>query len=389
MKKFFIANFTLFIVTSIFFMPQSSLAQNKGAHSLAIPQPHFFIHGWGLPWGAGTSEVSNMASDMKTRFGWGVDPVLPGYDGLTAACGSCGVSWADAVTFPVTGVHKQLTNAFSGDYVGLGYSEGGLFARYEAQQYGSGFVTGLVTDHTPNTGTWMGDFGHRADWVARWIDATLRMHRGDMGFLYWAWEVGGGVLLEAAIEIAAQAVNLLATAVLGGLPQDAAPGSGLLNSINGTQPAGVLRVAVWGQTQYPYSAYYTSDDEGAAWKGAESAARQNSHDNDNLANGVHPHWWCPWRYVQQAWYRSRAGDWSATANAMDDVENDWEDNTAGRGDVSDGFVGIESQKAIPSADAVVEDGYTGLNVNHGNAVYNGDITLRDHVETALKDAGAQ
>lgn len=368
-------------------IPAISLAQHKGPVPQATPQPYFFIHGWSLPKpiGSGSGQVTSVAGDMQTRFGWMSDQlVLPDYSGFIPTILE-GVTWVDG--YASTGVHAQLYNAYpSGGYIGLGYSEGGMFARYEALTYGAPFMTGLVTDHTPNNGTWIGDFSHREDFISRFIDAEGRMLRGDLGIL--AWVFNGLVnALGFIVWYVSESVNLLATLLLGGLPQDAAPGSAILNTLNGTQPA-VKRVAVWGQTEYPYYAYYSGDANGVAWVDGYNQARQNSHDNDDKANSIHPHWYDPWKWADVWWYRSRAGDWTATANAMNDVEDDWEDNTAGRGVVSDGLVGVSSQEAIPSPDAVVEDGYSGHNVNHGNAMADADATLRDHVQTAMSDAGA-
>jgi hypothetical protein len=378
MKKRFIILYAAITSVTLFSMPQLLFAQ-------APTQHHFFIHGFSSPWGAGASMMDGISSDMTSRFSWtsGAIPVLPDYSGLLTPSAD-GIAWVD--NYSSTGVHAQLST-YSGDYVGLGYSLGGLFARYEAQVYGSTFISGLVTLHTPNNGIWMGDFAHRSTFVAQWVKGQAGMLAGSISFMGVTF-YGLANALNVIGQWVGEMVNDIATTFDGGVPQDCAPGSGLLNSINGTQPTGVLRVAVFGNTQAPYYAFFRSDAYGSAWNTAQSTAQQSAQTWNNVANGIHPHWWCPWRYTQRDLANACAGNWNTVYNSMNDVENAWEDATAGRGQQSDGFVGVASQKAIPSPDFSPIQDNSGINVNHGNAVYSSDPTIRTHIYNALQDVGA-
>jgi hypothetical protein len=189
-----------------------------------------------------------------------------------------------------------------------------------------------------------------------------------------------------------------------------APGSGFLTTLDSSSPPGVKEVALWGNTQWPYFAYYTSDDAGKSWWADYHAAEQASHDYDQSANNIESNisgWdYLVPGYAEAEWAavwsnRSRAGDWSATCAGMVDEEGAWEKATcdafigggslAGGDGQSDGLVAISSQKAIPSPATILRDnGSCGCNTNHGDAIAKDDAghTIRQNVYIALTTAGA-
>jgi hypothetical protein len=382
MKTRFIILYAAITSVTLFITPQLLFAQVPTQH-------HFFIHGFSSPLGAGASMMDGVSSDMTTRFSWTLAaiPVLPDYSGILTPA-SDGIAWVD--NYPSTGglagVHVQLLT-YSGDYVGLGYSLGGLFARYEAQEYGSTFISGLVTLHTPNNGVWIGDFAHRSTFVAQWIKGQAGMLYANTSFLGEIW-AGIANALNFIGQWIGEAVNNFATTVDGGVSQDCAPGSGLLNSINGTQPTGVLRVAVWGETVSPYYAFFPSDAYGASWNAARCYAWETANVWTNAANSIHPHWWCSGLYSIRDMCRAAADNWITVYNSMNDIESAWEVATAGLGQQSDGLVGVASQQAIPSPSFSPIQDNSGIDVNHGAAVYDDDPTIRANIYLALLDAGA-
>lgn len=390
------------IVASSIFTLRTGQAQRKGATPLATPQMHFFTHGF-LAKG---SDMQSVATDMGSinRFDWYNASILPDYSSLFVS--GCGIACLDQTPLGVTPQLKSFSAA--GAYVGLGWSTGGLIARYEALTDGYPFIMGLVTTHTPNDGVWIADYGARSVYLFRHTNNEIGMHRGDMGFLYFVWLGGGGIALVAALQAILQAVNFIGTAYLGGVANDLAPGSSFLNNLNSSPPPpNIPEVVLFGSTQWPYCAFYNGDPSGNSWLDAYSGpngALSKSHQYDQTASAklsdIKAHWYNFVEWPEVWWNRSRAGDWSATAGSMVDDEVAWEDATMGydyggahEDYQSDGLLSLETQNAVPNAKDAVEDSYfnndgTHHNVNHGGSVFDGDKTVRDHIQTALTDAGA-
>lgn len=85
----------------------------------------------------------------------------------------------------------------------------------------------------------------------------------------------------------------------------------------------------------------------------------------------------------------RAGDWTVAADGQLTLELKWEDATAGRSAPSDGFIGVESQKFIPSPTiSAIHGNADGTRLNHGHAITLYDPIYYGHINQALDGAGA-
>ncbi len=364
-RAFTITVFAIFVSLSIF-----------GDLRAQATQHHFFIHGWSQS----NTSMQPLADDMKssTYLGWGESPTLPYYASLTNSRGI-----ASEVSGAGVSVHSQLhSDHMFGNYVGLGYSAGGLHARYEAQSAGSTFIQGIVTLHTPNAGIPLASVGMR-----NWLIVALMAANSK-----------GSVDLNVFITPAMLTANTFGSSTFDGLVQDMIPGCSFLNTINGTQP-NIPRVAVWGRVaDQQWASFQDAVNGPTNWLNQQGLYRRTGAmwNQSAQANQSQYRWYKPWTYGHKAeamldWMVSDM--WNNKASAMDDIESAWETAIGSKGQSSDGFISVSSQKAIPNATSIIQDNVAGRYINHGEAildiVFSGAHVERLAIYHALQTAGAQ
>jgi hypothetical protein len=298
---------------------------------------HFYLHGFTQNSGA-VYDLAHFCANQT--HAWTSGPELysySSYDGIMS-----GAANADS---HFSGDHPE------GHYVGVGYSAGGLLTRQIELNHGywdpstQHYLEGLVTLDAPNAGADLA--GRWEGYLARFILAEAKIDRGAQSF------VSYGVYLN--LVTAYPLAVALGEAARAGWPfmQDMTPHSIFLTVIN--TPAvqsvttslprgwsGVYALVV--HRRLAANSCYGGD--GTAYQAKQDqyqktidSARGNAHSHDSKANDdARGGWWHKFTHWPDCvWNRMRAGDWNASADGWEDLNDAWEWGTADRGE-SDGFI---------------------------------------------------
>lgn len=306
---------------------------------------HFYLHGWT----GDKSDMNTLATYIANQSNdWTSAPDLQNY-------GSFNSIYSQAAS--VDEAYKQ--NHPNGHYIGVGYSAGGLVERGVVNLHGKvdalhpAFVEGFVTLNTPNLGA---DIAHRWEgWISKQIFAQCKIGRGDLGLaVYGNYLVGifWTPILVALGELIRASWQFT---------RDLIPGSSYFTYFNGAVGQGIEtsiprgKTCVYGQAEGRKLPAYNATGDDYHINVAQNAyqqkiddARRYSHEHDQKANGLNRGGWFrrAANWFARTYHRSRAGDWNASADGWEDLNDAWEWATADRGQ-SDGFISYKSQTGLP------------------------------------------
>lgn len=323
---------------------------------IAVPWNHCELHGFGGD-PKGMSEIDNHVAFNYPRFfgapRYGVRPDIMSFS--QSFNYQTDEKIPTVFSMPPAGrLSKILKSAnYPYNYIAIGHSLGGLFARalVHNQDWSDTtnlLVRGFITIGTPNEGV---DMIRNARFFSELeAQAQIKMGRGDLSIL----NVLGGAIWEI-IRPVIHVVSILAQSNIPQL-QESEPGSNFLKNANGPNlqklesrlPSG--RAIVWGDygdLKFPgYSeGRVGSEKYRAVINEAQSKSNWHSNEESNLKS--QEHWWTPIIAIKRIWHGLRAIDWKITRDGYWDANNAWEWATANRG-ASDTFISTNSQKGIPN-----------------------------------------
>ncbi len=335
---------------------------------------HFYMHGWTQNSGG----IYNLGWWCNSKFSpsWkqSSNPHLYTYNSVNGF----------ASQYP--SVYNSLLAAHNeGEYIGVGYSAGGLMCRMIAANtatpdgedgWFNTFVNGFVTLDAPNGGARFAS--HWQEWLFNSMLSSVKIARGDYSFLAY----GGYAITLFWAPILATIGSLVQTATPMAL--DLQPSSGFIYAINTS--ASRARQASGSRGWVAVSGDIEANSHGIRWRlpglfgtqaivtGYDDASINSAMDDyqakidDAHAKAGYHDWKVNhlrgfWNGLARAWHRMRRGDWNASADGWGDYDSAWEWTVAERGP-SDSFISLSSQENLSEKTAVRING----NINHGGAV---------------------
>jgi len=341
----------LYIITIILVLSCPKLyTQFSGYH-------HFEVHGYGQ---------ENLAmKDVKDRVNTLDDfPV----NGSLLTWNSSNIYGYNAIALREINDNLDINN--KKNYVGIGYSMGGLITRSIIHTQGLTPVPAptnvdyeaFVTLNTPHQGAMM--IRNWNFFMVNWINQRTQMARGEWGNFLASF--AGSIFYGVYAAI----VPFIATySIISGPTRDGNPGSSYLNSINSTtnlaienslKKGAVIIHSLWGDWKFPsfnssefftgasgYSAAGREDYIGHIDRANRFVAKHQNRENSLRAKD---RWWKPWIWPQRVYHRSRVGAWSATRNSYYYMETIWNiattiiSNDWNSFNKSDGYIDSHSQQ---------------------------------------------